>query len=768
MRKTGRVLIVFEMVCCLSLSSACAVETNVSSIKVSDFNPIQDITGGLLFTLELPKKEGNILYFLNLKNGKGNVVLSQTQISQAKYPGKQFFALSPDNTRLAYFDAQEHLALLDINTGKVNKLVRVSSTWQENKSVMWSHKGDKLILLNNNDFYIIDGDGRNMKRLVQHSVHSYLDSSYWSSHLSDDHLLNPVWFPDRQTLLYNRKLHETGFTYSNMTIYKVNTETLKQKELNSRWGILAGLNDGNVLVQEYTEKAPVLKLMDDKGNMLKELVRLPETCRWEHVKKISPDGGKLAFKDGDRYSIMEFKAENKKIQNLNLPDVEDETLIWSPNGKWVGGFHKDGTFYTTNVISGESGSLFSISGDINKTRVAWITTKIGTVKSLHRPMRRPPLPTNEIIFVSNRKSAEEDNYYDDDLKNYDIFIMNPDESNIRNLSSNTYYDGWPTPSPDGKKIAFLSMRRDTDGDGWINTYHDNKELYVMNRDGSNHIRVSNLPKKTELDSTGHWSSDGKKLAFTSHSKSEKGETRRDLYVVNHDGSNQKLLLYNVDTFSDFSWSPDNRHIAIGGDKLTIINTEGKPAEYLHTTCSYPVYDPAWSPDGKYIAFVCTGQEKGKFPVKNEEIRIIKTDGSEEMTLLDSLGAFDDGRHLLRWSPDNSKIAFISWVGDREEKHGREMQFTDLTIYMNSGYMSLFIINRNGKNAHPVAHSHLITIKNCSLSWSTDGEWLLFSSGEKVGIRHDEIYYVHTSGESMTKLAKSDKWKINNRQAMWLP
>jgi TolB protein len=55
-----------------------------------------------------------------------------------------------------------------------------------------------------------------------------------------------------------------------------------------------------------------------------------------------------------------------------------------------------------------------------------------------------------------------------------------DGSNLRNLTNNPFFDGWPAWSPDGKKIAFASNRR---GHGY--------QIFIMNADGSNPGLVAN-------------------------------------------------------------------------------------------------------------------------------------------------------------------------------------------------------------------------------------------------------------------------------------
>ena len=194
-----------------------------------------------------------------------------------------------------------------------------------------------------------------------------------------------------------------------------------------------------------------------------------------------------------------------------------------------------------------------------------------------------------------------------------IVVINADGSGQNTLSDIKGSDeGFPDWSPDGQKIAFVSRR-----DG-------NNEIYVMNADGSNPIRLTNQPAD---DFAPGWSPDGTKIVFVSDRDQEAGIT--DLYIMNADGSGVTRLTH--DTFLDYSpdWSPDGKKIAFrshhdGPADIYVINVDGSGLTNL-TNGPADNWAPNWSPDGSRIAFQ-TNRDG------NWEIYIMAADGSGLMNL----------------------------------------------------------------------------------------------------------------------------------------
>ena len=238
-----------------------------------------------------------------------------------------------------------------------------------------------------------------------------------------------------------------------------------------------------------------------------------------------------------------------------------------------------------------------------------------------------------IAFESDRDGHILNNFWA-----YEIYVMDNDGSNQRNLTKNPADDRSPSWSPDGKRIVFMSNRDGHAKHGWLTS-----EIYVMDADGGNPRNLTNHPDNDSLPS---WSPDGKRIAFGRHG---------DIYVMDADGGNQQRLTEDRASDKDPSWSPDGKHIVFmsnragnGNMEIYVMDVDGRNQHRLTNSDRFDG-DPSWSPDGKRIAF--TSMRNGG----NREIYVMDADGHNQQNLTKHP---DSDWHPV-WSPDGKRIAFVS-------------------------------------------------------------------------------------------------------------
>src|SRR4051812_39278683 len=143
--------------------------------------------------------------------------------------------------------------------------------------------------------------------------------------------------------------------------------------------------------------------------------------------------------------------------------------------------------------------------------------------------------------------------------------------------------------PSNGKIAFTSNR-----DG-------NREIYVMNADGTNQIRLTN---NTVIDDSPTWSPDGRKIAFVS----QRQDGSFAIFAMNADGAARtEITSLSQEYSTTLSWSPDGGKIAfddspVRGHDVFVVNVDGSDRQNLTADPAHDDLGPVWSPDGSKILF----------------------------------------------------------------------------------------------------------------------------------------------------------------------
>jgi len=197
----------------------------------------------------------------------------------------------------------------------------------------------------------------------------------------------------------------------------------------------------------------------------------------------------------------------------------------------------------------------------------------------------------------------------------DILISNIYVGTLEEPSKGLGQNFLPVFSPDGKQIAFMSNR-----DG-------NSELYVMNRDGSGVRRLTDNPA---IDSTPTWSPTGTQIAFTSDRTGSP-----QIFVISPDGTGLRRLTF-ADSYADrATWSPaPYNEIAYaartgpGFDIKIISLADGQTRQITFGEGTNE--SPAWSPNGRHLAFVSSRAGRNQvFTVDRDgrNVRQITKDGN---------------------------------------------------------------------------------------------------------------------------------------------
>ena len=134
-----------------------------------------------------------------------------------------------------------------------------------------------------------------------------------------------------------------------------------------------------------------------------------------------------------------------------------------------------------------------------------------------------------------------------------LHLVDRDGTNRGRLARNAGAAAW---SPDGARIAFASIR-DENGTDCYETCSIRPELYVMDADGTNRVR---LTRNKGYDATPDWSADGQHLVFASDRNYPDGFDSAELYSIEPDGS---CLTWLTNGFPG-SFSPDWQPYPLAG------------------------------------------------------------------------------------------------------------------------------------------------------------------------------------------------------------
>lgn len=255
------------------------------------------------------------------------------------------------------------------------------------------------------------------------------------------------------------------------------------------------------------------------------------------------------------------------------------------------------------------------------------------------------------------------------------------------------------------KIVFISNR------------DNNDELYMMDYDGHNQRRLTFNKVKDYMPA---WSTDGKKIAYTSYRKN-----KASLYILNiYEGKLIEVMSHGTNYSPSFS--PDGKKLAFcstvnkGNAEIYVASSQGKKIKRLTFNKAIDTA-PSWSPTSREIAF--TSDRGG-----TAQIYIMDAEGSN-VRRISFGGSYHDAPS---WSPNGDRIAYVS----------RVERISDIYVLNLRTNQIIKITESNARNESP--------------SWSPDGRHLVFSSNMTGTI---QIYTVDYDGANLQHLTSKGENKL---------
>jgi dipeptidyl aminopeptidase/acylaminoacyl peptidase len=273
----------------------------------------------------------------------------------------------------------------------------------------------------------------------------------------------------------------------------------------------------------------------------------------------------------------------------------------------------------------------------------------------------------------------------------------PASSAPRNITIDDFFQirdvSQPELSPDGQWVAYAVRTRMLKDD------KNEQRLFLVSTQGSDPI-----PMTAEGVSSSHpsWSPDGKYLAFLSSRNAGKSQ----VWLLNRLGGEAQRLTETVQGVNDFEWSPDSTHLVLilqdpkpedaeaakekDKDKpaakpktpppfvidrlqfkedtvgyldrrrmhLYVFDVASKKVTQV-TGGDYDDNEPAWSPDGKSLAFTSNRSTPDPDRNFNFDIWVVAADNTDKGAHLTQVTTNLGADRSPAWSPDGKWIAFVS-------------------------------------------------------------------------------------------------------------
>ena len=266
------------------------------------------------------------------------------------------------------------------------------------------------------------------------------------------------------------------------------------------------------------------------GNEIQSVNMVQNAGKWESKKttswtRLEHPTGNLTFmstRDGN-FEIYSMNAMGENLRNLSSNKAIDYAFSYTPDKRLVFYSNRDGND-EVYIMEADGKKVTNLTNHPSGDRIPYASPDV-----------------KQISFLSDR-----------DQKRGEIYTMDTDGRYLKRLTNNEYFEDGPSWSPDGKKIIFTRELRDLT-DTSLNAA-TNGEIFVMDADGTNEKQLTNRPG---YDGGPEFSPDGSRIAF--YGKTSEGNY--EIFVMDADGKNIINLSDDPMEDYSPAWSPDGKWIA---------------------------------------------------------------------------------------------------------------------------------------------------------------------------------------------------------------
>ncbi len=355
--------------------------------------------------------------------------------------------------------------------------------------------------------------------------------------------------------------------------------------------------------------------------------------------------------------LWSIRPDGTNPRRLTDANSFDNKPVWTPDGKRIlfvsdRGGSSDIWWIPIDENGGANGPAKALTTGVGVGAIALSAdgTKLAYEKTVQSSsIWSMPIMTDGVLTMQDAQLVTSENSFIETIAispdaewlafdsnrsgNVDIWIIRPDGTNLRQITTHQAHEWIPTWSPDSKRIAFHSLRS------------GNRDIWIKPVAGGAARQLTTDPGK---DWQQRWSPNSEEIAFISHR-----DGHANVWVLTESASRpRQVTFHKEDGLYDVSWSPNGERLVFGSsqtgsEELYLTSPNAAQTEQLTQSEFKQVGAFAWSPNGSTIYAIA----KSDSDITGNIYAISATDGS--------------ARKLTNFESQRSK--FLAWATSDGER-----------------------------------------------------------------------------------------------------